>query len=546
MGIAKAKTIRFTPKGLHDAWDSTDTFRGACRILKDLIFDQSNPELLACRPGVTALTTFGGFSSPGVISIFVAIGTRVYGMIATSRNAGKDEPFCYDTATMAFVTIGGTITGATCPTTQSTSGDWVPPTMAMIASKIIITHPGYPGTAGNMFGVIDVSNPASPTYNIGDLATNALPSLPVCVANFNNRAYFGCANAQVPFSDSLNPTTRTNASQQLTIGNQDQIQGMVGLPEQTASSGVIAALIIFKRSETWQVTGDGTGIGNGTLALNYLSLNIGTLSPRTAVQSQSGVYFAGTSGPYYINPLGAVIPLTHSPGDTEPDIQAPFQNCTMYSRACGNYEGTIWRVSLDTTILGITARNDYWWDDHRRRWHGPHSFPYHCADSINQFFVLASNTFPGILFRSDTQANSTSVYNDNGTTISPVLQPATLPKDGTMTQKQVVESTIELAASGASQAYVVTALDELQNPLNQVVVNTLATALLWGGGALWGGGGLWTSSVALPKVYTIPWTTPLVFQKLALQVTTPASGALSIGTFYARYQDLGYTNTLPR
>lgn len=546
MGIAKSKTIRFTPKGLHDAWDSTDTFPGACRILKDLIFDQSNPELVACRPGVSVITSFGGFSSPGVISVFVAVGTRIYGMIGTSRNAGKDEPFCYDTATGGFVTIGGTITGATCPITQSTSGDWTPPTMAMIASKIIITHPGYPGTAGNMFGVIDVSNPAAPSYNIGDLATNGLPSQPLCVANYNNRAYFGCANAAVPFSDTLNPTTRTNASQQLQVGNQDQIQGMVGLPVQTASGGVLAALIVFKRSETWQVTGDGTGIGNGNLALNYLSLNIGTLSPRSAVQSQNGVYFASTSGPYYINPLGGVIPLTHGSNDSEPDIQAPFQNCTLYSRVCGNYEGTIWRVCLDTIILGTAARNDYWFDDHRRRWHGPHSFSYHCADSINQYFVLSSNTAPGILFKSQTQADSTSVYTDNGTTISPLLQPATLPKSGSMTQKQVVESTIELSAAGAPQAYTITAIDELQNQLNQVVVNTISNALTWGSGILWGSGPLWASSVQLPKVYTIPWSIPLVFQKLALQVTTPASVALSIGTFYARYQDLGYTNTLPR
>jgi hypothetical protein len=71
---------------------------------------------------------------------------------------------------------------------------------------------------------------------------------------------------------------------------------------------------------------------------------------------------------------------------------------------------------------------------------------------------------------------------------------------------------------------------------------TNPTGITWGGGAIWGGGGLWTSSSQIPKVYTIPWTKPLVFQKMSIDITATSSNSVTIGTFFARYQDTGYIN----
>jgi len=41
MPIADSVPVRFTPKGLADAYDATDVFPGACRKLSNLVFDQS-------------------------------------------------------------------------------------------------------------------------------------------------------------------------------------------------------------------------------------------------------------------------------------------------------------------------------------------------------------------------------------------------------------------------------------------------------------------------------------------------------------------------
>ena len=46
MAIPKSFPMKFTPSGLVDAYDSTGKFPGACRTLKDLIFDRSNPEIM--------------------------------------------------------------------------------------------------------------------------------------------------------------------------------------------------------------------------------------------------------------------------------------------------------------------------------------------------------------------------------------------------------------------------------------------------------------------------------------------------------------------
>src|SRR5215469_14721550 len=112
MGIANSYPVKFTPKGLCDAFDASDAFPGACQALTNLVFDQGNPELVVPRPGVgAALTTFGGFTSPTFVSVFIVIGVVAYGMVSTGRNPGFDEPFAYNVLTNSFITISGVTAG---------------------------------------------------------------------------------------------------------------------------------------------------------------------------------------------------------------------------------------------------------------------------------------------------------------------------------------------------------------------------------------------------------------------------------------------------
>lgn len=539
MAIPQTIPIRFTPRGLADAFDSTDVFPGACRKLTNLVFDQSNPEIVIARPGVgTALTSFATFTTPGFISLQVTIGSRVYGMIATGLTAGHDEPFCYDLVAQAFIAITGSTAGNAegRPLSPATTGPWTPPTMAIVGAKIIITHPGYAGTAGKFFGVIDIPTLA---YTTANTATNLLPSVPTFVANLNNRAYYVCGNV-IYYSDVLVPTTITNASQSLTAGDSSVVVGLSGLPVQTTTAGVVSALIAFKGTQIWQITGDAAV--TGSLALNYLSLNIGCSSPRSIVPTPLGTFFSGPDSCYLVNPFGAVMPVTNQLGGagSTPDLRQPFGYCTEPSRVASAFAGNIYRLCIPTIIDGTVATNDYWFDTRKMRWNGPHSFLYDCVSSAGTYFIVSGVGSLNKLFRSDPIPNTTTVFNDNGAAFSVGMKSADFPKKDEMAMKQVVESTIELSSSGQSVTYSITSYNDKGDLISSTGIATALIGGIWGA-FIWGDGTKWASSMNQPRTYPVNWSIPLVFNKMAIELEAVAATSVSIGTFYARTQKTGYT-----
>lgn len=551
MAISNSAPVRFTPRGLADAFDASDAFLGACQRLQNLIFDSSNPELCIPRPGVTllvSLTTLG-FVQPAFISIQAAVGTRIYGMVATARNPGRDEPFCYDTATQSVVAFSG-VTAANTPVSPGTTGDWTPPTMASIGVYIIVTHPGFSGIGANFFGVMDLTNPAAPVWSSANTAANGLTAVPTAVANLNNRAWYAVGN-QLQYSDVLLPLARASAGQALTVGDTAIVNALAGLPMQTTSSGVLAALTALKQTQTWQVTGDPT---TNNLALNFLSLTVGTNSPRTVTQSTLGVYFLSTGGPYFIDPLGTLRALTYRVDNPNPDLQTPFINALTPTRWAGGYTANLFRVCGPTALRGVAATNDYWFDEHKRRWNGPHTFQYDCASSLGGYFVLSSANNPGVLLQSQASPQLSSVYTDLGSPYTVTCLSATFPKVGDMCHKQVAESQIELGGAPRGAVYTITAEDEQGNDLDSVTITVPAgLLLLWGSvaqggtGTIWGSGALWASQQSTPpRTYAVPWNAPLVFEKLQLSISAEANANVQIGTFYARYQKTGYmTMSLP-
>lgn len=542
MPSRKEYNVRFTPRGLSDAWDSSETFPGACLSLQNLIFDQSNPELVVCRPGVgSPITQFNSpsFSVPTFVSVQIAIGSVIYGMISVNSYGGTDQPFAYNITTNSFITISG-ITSSNLPTAQSTSGDWTPPTMAVIGTKIIVTHPGFSGSGSNFFGVINIANPAAPAWSASNTSTNTLPTVPTAVANFNNRAYFACGQL-LYYSDPLNPVSMTNAGQALTIGDTTPIVALSGLPVQTTSSGIVASLMVFKAFQIFQVTGD-AAITN-SLSLNFLSLNIGTNSPRSVVQTPAGTIFASIDGPYFISPLGQVLPLTKDMNKLTQDIQRAYQNIITPTRAAAGFSGSIYRICMTTVINGVQQTNDYWFDITLRRWSGPHSFPYDTISQVGNYFVISSRTILTTLFASPVYPSLTSVYNDNGTALTVTLQTSQLPKTANINEKQVIESTIEIASQSAAQNFSIVAQDEGFNTVGTANLTIYNAAPVWGGGSIWGSGVTWNSTQNIPITHNIPWSAPLVFKKLSLIITASSNFSLAIGTSFFKYQDLGYTIT---
>ena len=536
MPIPESGTFRFTPSGVADAFDSSLAFEGSCRKLQNLVFDPSNPELVVARPGVDGgLTAFAGFTTPTFISLQLVIGSRIYGMVSTGRTAGYDEPFCYDMSTTSFVTITG-VTGANVPASPSTTAAWTPPTAAVVGTYLVITHPGYSGTGTNFFGLINLS---TLVYSSSNLATHALSSVPAAVANLNNRAYFAVGNATY-YSDVLVPNVATNAGQSLTLGDNTSIVALSGLPVQTTTAGVVSALLAFKGTQIWQITGDAAV--TGSLALNYLSLNIGTSCPRSVAPSPLGTFFAGPDSAYVISPFGAVMPVTGqmSGAGSQPDLRQPFGYVTNPSRVSGAFAGNIYRLCIPTIIDGASGIYDYWFDTRRLRWNGPHTFNYDCASSAGNYFVLSGQGSGAQLFASNPFPTTTTLYTDNGATYLCDMVSADLPKHDEMAMKQVVESTIELSSTGSANTYGITAFDDKANYMASTSVTTAQAGGVWGSNH-WGDGTKWVGRINQPYTYKIAWSIPLVFNKLAIEVSCPGAAGVSIGTFFARPQKTGYT-----
>jgi hypothetical protein len=164
--LRNATHHRFSPKGLSDTLDITDVFPGACTALQNLIPDPSTDNIWTCRPAATEETDFPDFTTPGAVSILRVVGNWLYGLVASGRFAGKDEPFAYNLVAQTFYPVAN-VTSANTPATQPTTGDWVPPTMDGVGHWMVVTHPGFSGA--NYFGAFDISIPNSPRWFAGNL-----------------------------------------------------------------------------------------------------------------------------------------------------------------------------------------------------------------------------------------------------------------------------------------------------------------------------------------------------------------------------------------
>lgn len=538
MAIRNSQAVQSLPAGLCDAIDQSSAFPGACQILSNLVFDRDNRGAVVSRPGVVVVSTFTGFTTPTTVSVMFTAGTLIYGMIATAKNPGFDEPFCYDTVANAFITVTG-VTGANVPTTQATTGAWTPPTMDAMGIYILVTHPGFSGA--NRFGWFDVTNLAAPAWNAGNTTVNLLPNKPVWVRQFFGRAYFGIGNA-IYFTDSLALTiSNTNFAAVLTIDDQSASTGCAGLPLSQTSGAILQSLIVFKSASIWQISGD-IAVASNPLSLNQLMTNVGCIAPRTIQSTPMGVLFIANDGPRFIDLTGRVSYLQTRQGIT-PDIVAPFATATNPSRMVGAYSNSVYRVCLDgpnTIWDSIYTSQDYWYDFIFQRWTGPHSFDYHCAVGVSNTFYITSNSVNGKMFNSAIIPSATSTYKDDGADITCELVTGAI-EGAPMTMSAVIESTIELGGAGIGVVYYISMYDDRNNNLSPATIKLNEVNPLWG--AVKYGQFVWRSAIANSQVFNIPWVNPVVFKKMVLSVRVMSAANVSIKSAYFRVQALGYTNS---
>ncbi|MDE2471872.1 MAG: hypothetical protein KGL35_24890 [Bradyrhizobium sp.] len=519
-------------------------------LLQDLIPDPTTKDLWQCRPAATSLVKFtssgfssgfsigfggGGFNLPTFVSCMKVVGSRVYGMVSTSRNPGQDEPFCYDLVATTFVPITG-VTAANTPLSPSTGGAWNPPNIDLIGRKLIVSHPGFTGAGNGYFGVIDITAPAAPVWSSGNTTVNALVAPPQWVQNFNGRCFFlvNPAGAQpaVYMSDQLNPTVITNANQILTFGDNIPLTCAAGLPLQSQLGGIVQALMVFKGvSNIFQVTGD---YSLSNLATNALNVATGTLGPNTVVATSKGLGFIAPDGLRVIDFNARVSdPIGHT-GDGA-GVTTPFINAVVPSRMSAAYNSGVYRVQVNN---GATGTQQQWWYDFVRQiWSGPHTQQASLMAPYAGTFIVTLQAGEAQLFQSDSVQSTASSFVENGVPLSWVWATPMLPDTDEMAQIAIIETTLHMALVAGSTV-TVSAQDQNGAYLDQVSVTPAGASTLWGafnwGAAPWQG----ALNALFPK--QLLWHFPLVFQRMGVTARGLSAAGIKIGRLHLRYQVLGY------
>jgi hypothetical protein len=517
--------LRFTPTTVADSLDSNNSPQGVCQALTNLIEDPTTPGVYQCRPAAVVVNSFSGFTTPGVVSCAYNVDGLIFGLVASGLTPGCDEPFCYDIAANTFLTVTG-VTPLNVPTTFTTVGEWTPPTMDQAGVNLIVTHPGFNGING-YFGWFNLSDPRNPVWSSGTTTTNPLPGVPQAVRQLNGRAYFAVAN-QLWYTDALTLTI-TNASQFLVVGDSGAITALSPLSLNTTSQGILGGLLAFKESLIAQITGDAA---LNTLMLSVLSNSVGTTSPLSVVSTPQGVYFRSDDGLRLVDMAGNV-------GDRDQFIRIPLIYAVYPSRVVASFGAGIYRIGLTNGYANSGTAQEYWLDTVKGTWSGPHTFVPSVVVAHDSTFYAFQNDNSGKIYRADPNRGLSPIYVENSAQMTFIATTAPLQDTTTVFANSAILTTINMALSNNGQTYAITAFDEEDNLLSTATLTSPISASLWGS-FLWGTG-TW---VGLPgvglKPRNIPWTKPLVFTKMYLQITGNCADFFRLSNMQIEYEPLNY------
>jgi hypothetical protein len=536
MALRKGIPTRFVAAGLSDALDGTDVFPGACSILQNLIPDASTQGVWQPRPAAIKLTSFAGFITPGYISAGYIVGSRFYGLISSGLNQGFDQPFYYELVAGTFGVVSG-ITGANVPASPPTSGDWEPPTMALVGTKLVVTHPGFGFASGNAFGWFETSNPAAVSWNAGN-TTGALvlPARPSSVSQFGGRAWFlvnpTSGQPTAYFTDILSLNI-TNAGQALTFDDNKPLTAAAGLPLENQLGGIIQSLIVFKDSSNmYQITGD---FSLNTLTKNAMNVATGTRSPRSICVTPKGVGFIAPDGARVIDFNARISDPVGAQGG---GVNVPFTNALYPTRVSAASNASTYRVSVQNGGAAGTPVVEYWYDLARQNWSGPHTLPTDLAVPYGNAFIIIPHGISASLWQSDVIVTDSATYVENGSTMNCVMQTALLPDNSAMTANQMAETLIEIELPQYPNTVVISPRNEDNtNIAPPVVLADTALASIWGS-AVWGVS-LWAGATGALRRLSIPWAVPIVFTRMSLYINFTAAANARIGAMLLRHQPIG-------
>jgi len=529
MSTKNVTPLTFSPTSLSDCLDSTHGFTGSCARLTNLIPDPSTTNLWQCRPAAIKLNDFvPEFNTPGFISALKVIGTRAYGMIATARNPGHDEPFCYDIPSGNFITISG-VTNPNTPASPVTSGTWTPPIMELVGRYLIVTHPGFTGGGGVFFGWIDLLDPAAPVWNGGNTTGVPLPFVPTWVKNFFGRAYFGVnpPNTTIPATYATDPLTlnvTASPTQILTYDDNVPLIAGAGLSFNTQLGGITQALMVFKSAlNIYQVNGD-FALATDPIRINALNMAVSTSAPLSIVSTPKGLAFIAPDGMRLIDFSGII---TDPIGIAGMGVAVPFINSLVPSRMVSACNASTLRITTQNGGISGAPQEEYWFNFARKVWSGPHTFPASLIQPYANTFIMAPIGVTGSLWQSDVVPGTTSTYVENGVQLLWDFITSMLPDPGYVGQYSVDETTINLAIDPSMGDFTASALNANFAQYDTTTTPVPADVPVWDAAiwdvSVWDG----TGTGLLPR--QIPWTKPIPTSRTQLRFQSGCAAGVRVG-----------------
>lgn len=545
------KPLVWSPHTASDTLDSSTAGSGAMASLANLIPDPSTVDLWQSRPAAQSLANFSGsgfssgfssgfggtWQSATFISCMTVVGSRAYGMVSTARFPGHDEPFIYDFSTQTFIPITGQ-TAVNTPLSPQTAGAWQPPHIELVGAKFIVTHSGFTGVANAFFGVLDISDPANPTWTATNTAPTALIAVPSWVSNFGGRAYFlvnpSTGQPAAYYSDALAPTVITLGTQILTFDDNTPLTCAAGLGLYTQLGGIIQSLLVFKSATNiYQITGD-AALASNPLTVNSLNVATGTFAPNSLARSEKGLCFMAPDGLRVVDFQGKV---SDPIGVAGTGVTVPFIYSLVPSRMCAAFNRSIYRVQVQNGNATGSPQQQWWYDFSRGVWSGPHSQAASLMAAYSNTFVVTLQDGGAMIFQSDVVQNSTSTFVENGTQLQFNYATPMLPDTDQMSEVAMVLTTVHMAlvAGNDVQFYFANQDGEI---IDAGTITPTGPQSLWGavqwGHFLWGGAQL----ALYPQ--QLAWEIPIVFRRGQIVAFGNCASGFKIGRIHMLYRVLQY------
>lgn len=376
---------------------------------------------------------------------------------------------------------------------------------------------------------------ASPLWAAGNTTgAQQLLGVPQAVKQFNNRAYFAQSNNLI-FTDTLSLNVSNSPQVQvLTVGDSTAITALGGLPEYQSTGGILQALCAFKANYISQITGDAA---TSNLDQNQLSGSVGTSSGRSVITTPEGLNFVANDGVRQINLIGEV-------SEPDADLALPFIYALHPSRVCAAFNSDIYRVCTQNAAPGVigTPYQGYYYGMKQNGWTGPMSFRDDLILPYSNDFIVFNNALPGTMWQSfsaQDHANEGNVFVENG--VQMTWQYTTCPMTDleNLYANCVIRSTLAIALPATGDVYSFQATDVALGVIGLATLIAPSDSAIWDAFD-WGDGTLWGAEQFGLGAITIPWTNPLIFNKLITSARGNSSLALKLGSWHFGYERLNY------